>query len=399
MTNLSTKKIGKVVLGLTAVCVLLLALSCITWADDRITRDLQKFTDVPESHWANLYITRLVFENAIKGYPDGTFGPSRNITRAEFVTVVLGALLDSKPEEPPAGQHWATNYIKSAEKNNLLEVGEFAADTWNTPITRQEMAKIMARGAQYVRKEALEEKTSVYTSKITDFTSIPEGYLSYVAQVYAKGIVTGYPDGSFGGGKQATRAEAAAMVVRLIDKSQRVKVSAAPDVPAGNQIAFNPAVDVAADGRMKLEKAEEYLMKNLQSLKFYEENGKVYFEGYVTEVPEGYRNRINIIIVFMPGTGLTASSYNSDPFPADIVLPPAGSFKEEVKGSLEQINYIEVTMSINAIKHTNKVYGRDSYEVAWIFSSGHDNRIDAINCIKADEETSKFYDLSQIFQW
>jgi len=392
MKPLFAKKTGKAVFAFISTCLLLLAVSGAAWAeDDRVTRNLPKFTDLPESHWAYIHINRLTYEGAITGYPDGTFGPSRNITRAEFLAVVVGALLQ-RPEAPPAGQHWAVNIMQAAEKNNLLEAGEFAQDTWNQAITRQEMAKIMARGAQYVRKEALETKTSVYTSKITDFASIPERYMSYVAQVYAKGIVTGYPDGSFGGERQATRAEAATMIVRLIDPVYRLGGS--------DDIAFDPAIDVAADGRMKLAKAEEYLMQNLQSLKFYEEDGKVCFEGYVAEVPEGFENRISIGIVFKPGLGIPIASYNTISFPAVIELPVSGPFKEEVKGGgLEQINYIEITMSINAIHHTNTSYGRYSYEVAWIFSSGHDNRIDAINCIKADMETHKFYDLSTIFLW
>jgi hypothetical protein len=34
-----------------------------------------------------------------------------------------------RPEAPAVGQHWAANIMKAAEKNNLLEAGEFAADT------------------------------------------------------------------------------------------------------------------------------------------------------------------------------------------------------------------------------------------------------------------------------
>jgi len=400
MNNLVIRKTGKIIFGFILACALVLTITSSAWADDRVTSKLPKFTDLPDSHWAYLYTTRLTYERAITGYPDGTFKPSSNITRAEFLAVVVGALFNGRPETPPAGQHWATNIIKSAEKNSLLEAGEFAQNTWNNPINRQEMAKIMARGAQFVRKEALEVKTSVYTSKVTDFNSIPEAYRSYVAQVYAKGIVTGYPDGSFGGARQATRAEAATMVVRLIDPIFRISAPTNPDEPLGSSIAFNPSTDVAADGRMKLAKAEEYLIKNLQSLKFYEEGGKVYFEGYVTEVPEGFRNRINIIIVFRSGTGIPIASYNSDPFRADIKLPPAGPFKEEVKGgSLEQINYIEVTMSINASNFAYTTFDNYSYEVAWIFSSGHDNRIDIINHIKASKETHKFYDLTTVFLW
>jgi len=391
MKNLFTKRTGKAISGFISICVLLLAVSGAVWADDdRVTSNLPKFTDLPESHWAYTHITRLTYEGAITGYPDGTFGPSRNITRAEFLAVVVGALL-SRPEAPPAGQHWATNIMQAAEKNNLLEAGEFAQDTWGQAISRQEMAKIMARGAQYVQKEALETKTSVYTSKITDFSSIPERYLSYVAQVYAKGIVTGYPDGSFGGERQATRAEAATMVVRLIDPTYRL---------GNSDIAFDPAVDVAADGRMKLAKAEEYLMQTLQSLRFYEEGGKFYFEGNVAEVPEGFENTLNIDIIFKRDTGLPIISYGSYPLRAQKALPNEGSFKVEVLGiSLEQIAGIEITMFIDALYHINKLYDRYGYEVVWVINSNNDNRIDTIDSITYGKETHKFYDFSTIFLW
>jgi len=400
MKNSLTSKVSKTVLALAAVCILMLALSATTWADDWITRDIKKFTDVPESHWAYMHITRLTYEGAITGYPDGTFGPSRNITRAEFLAVVVGAIL-TRPEAPPAGQHWATNIIKSAETNSLLESGEFAQATWGQPINRQEMAKIMARAMQYVRKEALAENTSAYTVSITDFAKTPENYRNYVAQVYAKGIVNGYPDGTFGGSRQATRAEAATMVVRLIDPSHRLTITAV-DNPVSTGITFNPAVDLAADGRMKMAKAEEYMMKTIQSLKFYFEDGKFYFEGNVAEVPEGFRNRLNITIVFKDGVDAPNAVYSSFPLSAQTPLPTSGPFKVEVTGisRVDQISYSSIGITINARKHTNTVYDAESFEVIWIIESVYDNRIEVTRYIGVGEygiRTQKFYDLSTIF--
>jgi hypothetical protein len=355
---------------------------------------LPKFTDLPKSHWANLYITRLTCEDAINGYPDSTFKPSNNITRAEFVKVVLGALLEVPPA-PPASQHWATNIMSTAVKNNLLDAEEFAQDTWENPINRQEMAKIMARGAQYVRKEAQADKDSAYTSKVTDFNSIPEGYRSYVAQVYAKGIVGGYPDGSFGGSKQATRAEAAAMVVRLIDPIERLTVAfGTPDAPA---IAFNPAVDVAADGRMKLEKAEEYMMATLKTLKFFEEGGKFYIEGNVAEVPEGFRNRVSISVQYRGG-GVGYATY---PYINDSALPKVGLFKMELTevSNRDHIGGVLITLYIDTPNHTNTTYDKYGYEVIWTIDSDNDNRIDVSDYLKSQNRSSKFYDLSTIFTW
>jgi hypothetical protein len=284
--------------------------------------------------------------------------------------------------------------MKAAEKNSLLEAGEFAQDTWNTPISRQEMAKVMARAMQYVRKEALADKVSLYTSKITDYNSIPAGYRDYVAQVYAKGIVNGYTDGSFGGGRQATRAEAATMVVRLIDPAFRLG--------SGDAIAFDPAADVAADGRMKLAKAEEYMMKTVQSLRFYQEGGKFYFEGNVAEVPEGFRNDLGINISFVKGRDAAGGvSYGSYPFTGDEDLPKMGPFKEELKGisSRDQIGSVRINIYIDAPKHTNTTYDGNGYEVIWVISSNNDNRIEVYDYITYRKAGNKFYDFSQLFQW
>ena len=401
MKKFLTPKSVNAVLSLIFICVLLLALSATAFTDDRITRNLPKFSDLPEGHWAYLHVMRLTSEEAITGYPDGTFKPTNNITRAEFLAVVVGALFRGRPAEPPAGQHWATNIIQSAEKNNLLEAGEFARGTWNNPINRQEMAKIMARGAQYVRKEALEGKTSVYTSKVIDFNSIPEAYRPYVAQAYAKGIVSGYPDGSFGGSKQATRTEAATMIVRLIDPLYRVAAETKPDEPVGRVIPFNPATDVAADGRMKLAKAEEYLMATFKTLRFYQEGGKFYFEGDTVEAPEGFRTDLNISVGFKESLGIPVASYSSYPSRGQKALPKSGPFTVELEGasSRDQIIAVLITLNIAAPHHTNTSYDREDYEVTWTISYGYDNRIEVVNYVTERKVSSKFYDLSTIFQW
>jgi hypothetical protein len=158
---------------------------------------------------------------------------------------------------------------------------------------------------------------------------------------------------------------------------------------------------VAADGRMKLAKAEEYLMKNLQSLRFYQEGDKCYFEGYVAEVPEGFENRLAIAIVFKQGSGLPVANYNTIPYLAVIDLPKMGPFKEEISGisNPDKIDYIHVTMAIEALKHTNTNKGGESYEVYWTIYSSNDNRIACVDCITREKQTNKFYDLSKLFTW
>ncbi len=81
---------------------------------------------------AQKYINALAEENIINGYPDGTFKPYKDITRAEIVTVILKGLgIQNKEEtinldedEPFIDipeNHWALNNIKIAEKLGIVE--------------------------------------------------------------------------------------------------------------------------------------------------------------------------------------------------------------------------------------------------------------------------------------
>lgn len=51
------------------------------------------FTDVPQNHWAHDVIATASAAGWVEGYPDGTFGPNRNISRAEAMSI-LNRVLD-----------------------------------------------------------------------------------------------------------------------------------------------------------------------------------------------------------------------------------------------------------------------------------------------------------------
>lgn len=47
---------------------------------------------MPENHWAYEYISKMAKQGIVEGYPDGTFGGDRTMTRYEFATIVYRAL-------------------------------------------------------------------------------------------------------------------------------------------------------------------------------------------------------------------------------------------------------------------------------------------------------------------
>ena len=52
----------------------------------------QLFPDVPQNHWAYEYVNGLIAKGIIEGYPDGTFGGDRAMTRYEFAAMLFRAM-------------------------------------------------------------------------------------------------------------------------------------------------------------------------------------------------------------------------------------------------------------------------------------------------------------------
>ena len=150
------------------------------------------------------------------GYTDGTFGPERNMTRAE-VTTMFARLLTEQIEadktysntfsDVPKG-YWAANYIGYMQQFGIItgySDGSFRPDA---PVTRAEFAAIASRF------EKLTEGSK-------SFTDVPNTYWAtrYINFAATRGWVTGYSDGTFKPENPITRAEVAAVTCRLLERS------------------------------------------------------------------------------------------------------------------------------------------------------------------------------------
>ena len=65
--------------------------------DENLTKT-NRYSDVAATSWYNTAVSTLSSMGIITGYPDGTFGPQRNITRAETATMI-NRVLDRVPSE------------------------------------------------------------------------------------------------------------------------------------------------------------------------------------------------------------------------------------------------------------------------------------------------------------
>ena len=78
-----------------------------------------KFTDMAGAGWAAGYIGYCANAELVKGYPDGTFKPSGNVTGYEVLAMILRAVGYDKNGEF-TGADWALNVAKYAEQPRSL---------------------------------------------------------------------------------------------------------------------------------------------------------------------------------------------------------------------------------------------------------------------------------------
>jgi hypothetical protein len=83
---------SKRIVILTSVAILTIAVLAVFLVPTALASDA--FPDVPDSHWAHDFISWLFNNGITSGFPDGTYRPDNNVTRAEmavFVQQVAGA--------------------------------------------------------------------------------------------------------------------------------------------------------------------------------------------------------------------------------------------------------------------------------------------------------------------
>ncbi len=141
------------------------------------------------------------------GFPDGTFGPSADITRAEVATIIARACLDGFIEGAnygnPGGysdveRHWAYSAISYCTVNSVFTGYTDGTFRPNQPITRQELATVVARLHGLIANQGV---------PFTDAGDISKWAVDGVYTAYAKGWIHGYKDGSFKPLQNITRAE------------------------------------------------------------------------------------------------------------------------------------------------------------------------------------------------
>ena len=183
-----------------------------------------RFSDVKANDWFSSSVTKLTSLGGIAGYPDGTFRPYGTVTRAECIALVVQALnIKTKATHTDP---WYAGIMAAAEECGLIDATEFTDAS--KPITRYEMARLAVHALAY-KKEEIPSDYADYASLVFDLNK-SAAYREDINKVIATGILNGYTDRTFQGLRTLTRAEAASVVVRIMDKDARkVPVKPSPE--------------------------------------------------------------------------------------------------------------------------------------------------------------------------
>ncbi|GIP35123.1 S-layer homology domain-containing protein [Paenibacillus sp. J2TS4] len=182
------------------------------------------FNDVA-SHWAKSYVDLLSHKLIVDGYEDGSFGPERNVTRAEFAAIVVRSLgLDANATSSTFSDvqsgDWYAGVVNAAVQSGIVDGYEDGTFRPNAQINREELAAMVVRALAYAGKDVKVTSTEQDSllAKFADADSIVWGQAEMAAAVKA-GIVDGMTDTSIAPRNDATRAQSAAMLKRLLDNA------------------------------------------------------------------------------------------------------------------------------------------------------------------------------------
>lgn len=191
-------------------------LKATTYNNDNIT--IKTFNDLAGYEWARMQIEALATQGIIAGTSETTFSPGNNITRADFIcllvrTLKLTAEVDSNFNDVVHGDH----FYKEVGIAKKLGITLGCGDNQFKPrenISRQDMMVLIAKALKIAGKELGESDTDL--NMFQDSGEIAEYALSAVKQLVKEEIIVGN-NGIINPKGTVTRAQTAVVMYKILN--------------------------------------------------------------------------------------------------------------------------------------------------------------------------------------
>jgi len=162
----------------------------------------------------------------IYGYPDGSFGPSRSMTRSEAAAIFARLLAERKGDTIPEtartkftdipANTWYSGYVKYLTGYGIVNGTGENTFSPNEQITR---AEVVAMAVRFF--EVYDGGNAAIMEQYAEFNDVSDGYWAaeYIKDAAIHGWIKGYGDGTFRATANITRAEAVTIINRLLGRT------------------------------------------------------------------------------------------------------------------------------------------------------------------------------------
>ncbi len=185
-------------------------------------KEKYEFSDISTHLWAEESIYYLVSMGVISESNDKLFNPDRNITREEFLKMIVTAfgLLDKNAtasfSDVPSDA-WYYPYVASGVKYGIIMGNSDGTFGTGTQISRQDMAVMMERVLEKLGYPDSENKSDFFA----DYNSISDYAKNAVVNMQNLGILNGMGNNMFMPNNPATRAQSAKVIYELMKLCNR----------------------------------------------------------------------------------------------------------------------------------------------------------------------------------
>ncbi len=189
------------------------------------------FTDVPAGSWFEDYVSHVYEAGIMEGKADGVFDPDGVVTRAEFVTVmarIAGGVEDADREYVSSFADadvdaWYATYMGWGVKEGLVKGQGDGKLAPYSPVSRAELATFTARLMEYMTILLPDDPSA---EKSFSDVGFGEYYTKPVDTLRKCGLLNGDGTGKFNPNGTSGRHSVAALVSRLLTKTEEVSTLA-----------------------------------------------------------------------------------------------------------------------------------------------------------------------------
>jgi hypothetical protein len=184
------------------------------------------YSDVATSAWYAAYAQAAYEYGLMSGTSDTMFSPDAPLTIAEVVKLAasIHSIYNTGTQDFASGTPWYRAYADYALQNGIIDA-DYAQ--YSAMATRSEFALILSKA---LPQEALSVKNSIEDNAIPD-VPMSYSYAPAIYMLYRAGVLTGSDaQGRFLPNTSITRAEAAAIVIRMASAAYRQSVTLSLDL-------------------------------------------------------------------------------------------------------------------------------------------------------------------------